>query len=69
MYRWQGQVEQAAEQLLLAKLPASAAHFAALSDTVRALHPYELPEIIAVPITQGLPDYLQWIIDASPTPP
>ena len=35
--------------------------FAALSDAIRARHPYELPEIVAVPIIDALPDYLDWI--------
>jgi periplasmic divalent cation tolerance protein len=37
------------------------ARFPALSERLRALHPYELPEIIAVPVTTGLPEYLQWV--------
>lgn len=68
VYRWQGQIEQDAEHLLLAKLPADAPRFEALRDTVQAMHPYELPEIVAVPITNALPDYLQWIIDATSAP-
>lgn len=59
VYRWKGQVEDASEQLLIIKC--SAARFAALSARLRALHPYELPEIIAIPITDGLPEYLAWI--------
>ena len=35
--------------------------YAALEAAIRARHPYELPEIIAVPITHGLPEYLQWV--------
>ena len=59
VYRWQGQIEQADECLLLVKT--SRARYQDLENTIRARHPYELPEIIAVPIEQGLADYLLWI--------
>lgn len=59
VYRWQGTVENAAEVPLLIKT--TAARYAALEALVRSLHPYELPEIIAVPVARGLPAYLQWV--------
>ncbi|MGR9052479.1 MAG: divalent-cation tolerance protein CutA [Gammaproteobacteria bacterium] len=59
VYRWQDQIESAEEILLLIKSRAD--YYAKLETAVRQLHPYELPEIIAVPIDQGLPDYLRWI--------
>lgn len=59
VYRWQGAVEAADEVPLLIKT--SAARYAALEAAIRAQHPYELPEVIALPIAQGLPDYLAWI--------
>jgi len=59
VYRWQGEVQQEAEVLLLIKTVA--ARLPALTGTLRGLHPYELPEIIALPITDGLPDYLTWV--------
>lgn len=59
VYRWKGQVEEASEQLLVIK--SVSAQFAALRDRLRALHPYELPEIVAVPILDGLPEYLAWL--------
>ena len=59
VYRWQGQIEDSAEVPLLIKT--TAACYAALEVAIRAQHPYELPEIIAVPITHGLPDYLAWV--------
>lgn len=59
VYRWKGQVEEAGEVLLLIKT--SGTRFAALRERLRALHPYELPEIVAVPIVDGLPDYLAWL--------
>jgi periplasmic divalent cation tolerance protein len=59
VYRWQGAVETATEVPLLIKT--SAARYAALEAAIRAGHPYELPEIIAVPMSRGLPEYLQWV--------
>ena len=58
-YTWNGQVESATEHLLLIK--AHKEHYQAIEITIRAHHPYELPEIIAVPIERGLPEYLHWI--------
>lgn len=59
VYRWQGAVEHAQECVLILKcLPAG---FDVLSARVRALHPYEVPCIIALPVTAGLPDYLAWL--------
>lgn len=60
IYRWQGQVEDATEQLLVIK---TAQPFAAVRDRIRGLHPYELPEIIAVAVADGLPEYLSWLRD------
>jgi len=59
VYRWQGVVETADEVTLLIKT--STARYAALEAALRARHPYELPEIVAVPVTRGLPAYLQWV--------
>ena len=59
VYRWRGRIEQDSELLLLAKSRED--RLAALRDRIRALHPYELPEIIAVPISDGLEAYLAWI--------
>jgi len=58
-YRWQGATETATEVPLLIKT--TPAHYAALEAAIRAHHPYELPEIVAVPVTQGLPGYLDWV--------
>jgi periplasmic divalent cation tolerance protein len=58
-YRWQGQVESAQELLLLIK--SSDARYSAVEAAILENHPYELPEIVAVPVEQGLPDYLHWI--------
>ncbi|MEW5780875.1 MAG: divalent-cation tolerance protein CutA [Pseudomonadota bacterium] len=59
VYRWQGKTENAEEVPVLIKT--SAARYAALEAAIRARHPYELPEIIAVPIAHGLPEYLAWV--------
>jgi periplasmic divalent cation tolerance protein len=59
VYRWKGAIETDMELLLIIKT--TAAVYSRLQDRIRALHPYELPEIIAVSLDQGLPDYLAWI--------
>jgi periplasmic divalent cation tolerance protein len=59
VFRWQGTVQQDEEVLLLIKT--SQAVYPQLEQRIRALHPYELPEIIAVPIQTGQAEYLQWI--------
>lgn len=59
VYRWQGAVESASEIPLLIKT--TAACYAALEARIRELHPYEVPEIIAIPISHGLPAYLNWL--------
>ena len=59
IYRWEGRLEEAEEVPLLIKI--SAPRYAALEEAIRAYHPYELPEIVAVRIEKGLPDYLAWV--------
>ncbi len=59
VYRWQGKVERQAEVLLIAKTVE--AKFDYLEREVGALHSYETPEIVAVPITAGSERYLQWL--------
>lgn len=59
VYRWQGGVETASEVPLLIKT--TEARYAALEAAIRASHPYDLPEVIAVPLNHGLPDYLAWL--------
>ena len=66
VYRWQGKVETAEEVPLLIKT--DAARYGELEAAIRARHPYELPEIVAVPICRGLPAYLDWLA-AETTPP
>lgn len=59
VYRWQGQVEAADEIPVMIKT--SVARYAELEAAIRAQHPYEVPEIIAVPVVQGLESYVQWV--------
>ena len=66
VYRWNGAVEAAAEVQLLIKTTRAA--WPALERALRALHPYELPEILAVEAAAGLAGYLAWI-GASVQPP
>lgn len=68
IYRWQGTVEQANETPLLIKTTCAA--YPRLEQTIRELHPYELPEIVAVPVSASLPAYLTWVAqETHPTPP
>jgi periplasmic divalent cation tolerance protein len=59
VYRWQGKIERQAEVLLLAKTTKD--KFAELEREVCALHSYDTPEIIAVPVTTGSTPYLKWL--------
>jgi periplasmic divalent cation tolerance protein len=59
VYRWRDAVETAGELLLLIKTPAD--RYPALEQALRVLHPYEVPEIVAVPIERGHEDYLEWV--------
>ena len=61
VYRWKDEVQHDEEHPLLIKTTRD--RYAALEAAIRAGHPYELPEIIAVPVTAGLPAYLQWVVD------
>src|SRR4030081_1992311 len=59
VYRWKGAVQHEEEHPMLIKTTAE--RYPALEQALRSGHPYELPEIIAVPIERGLPAYLQWV--------
>ena len=63
IYRWQGQIHQDTECLLLIK--STGARFEVLADRLRGLHPYDVPEIIALPVSAGDPAYLNWITENS----
>ena len=59
VYRWKRAVEGGDEVPLLIKT--TEARYAALEEVIRVRHPYDVPEIVAIPITQGLPAYLAWL--------
>jgi len=59
IYRWRGRIEDAAEVLLVIKTRAERVE--ALAARLRALHPYELPELVALPVADGLAPYLDWV--------
>ncbi len=59
IYAWEGKIETAQEHLLLIKIPEQ--NYVIIEDFIKQHHPYDVPEIIALPIERGLPDYLQWI--------
>jgi periplasmic divalent cation tolerance protein len=65
VYRWEGKVEESSEVMLVAKT--RSALFPTLEARVRALHPYEVPEIVSLPLTAGSRPYLSWV-DASVLP-
>jgi periplasmic divalent cation tolerance protein len=59
VYRWKGAVEQAEEVPVFVKT--TGRRYPEVEALIRRLHPYELPEIIAVPCGRGLPGYLEWV--------
>ena len=59
VYRWKGAVQHDEEHPMLIKTTVE--RYPALEQALRAAHPYELPEIIAVPVERGLPAYLEWL--------
>lgn len=64
IYRWQGNIESAEEIPVLIKTRRQ--HYERVEQLIKMMHPYELPEVIMVPIMSGLPAYLQWIADETP---
>ena len=61
LYHWRGKIETAQEISVVVKTRPE--RYADVEASIRAHHPYELPEIVAVPVTDGLAPYLQWIAD------
>jgi len=59
-FMWQGKVDVADEQLLVIKTTADACEL--LQDRLAALHPYDVPEVIVLPVAAGLPAYLSWVM-------
>jgi periplasmic divalent cation tolerance protein len=62
IYRWKDKIETGNETLVFFKL--SEDRQSAFQEKLRSLHPYEVPEIIFVPVSTGLPDYLRWVADS-----
>lgn len=67
IYRWEGGVQEDDEVLLVIKTMPD--HYAALEAMIRARHPYELPEILALPVVAGSAPYLEWIARSIPPSP
>ena len=65
IYRWQGKVESADEVLAIFKLGAQ--RYREFETKLRALHPYDVPEIISYKIDNGLPEYLRWVTESCAT--
>ena len=61
IYRWKDEIESGNETLVLFKL--SEDRQSAFQEKLRSLHPYEVPEIIFIPISSGLPEYLRWVTE------
>ncbi|NWS06840.1 CUTA protein, partial [Motacilla alba] len=64
LYFWKGELEESTEILLLVKTRTS--KIGELSNYVRSIHPFEIPEIISLPIEQGNPGYLRWMEENVP---
>jgi periplasmic divalent cation tolerance protein len=63
LYRWQGALETATEVPVLIKTRESL--YTRVEETIRKLHPYEVPEVIALRLDRGLPAYLRWVLEES----
>ncbi|MBI4445551.1 MAG: divalent-cation tolerance protein CutA [Acidobacteria bacterium] len=61
VYKWKGVMEEASEVLLMIKT--SQDKLGALMNRLPEVHPYEIPEILALPVAQGHPPYLQWLFE------
>ena len=61
IYRWKEKIETGNETLVFFKL--SEGRQSAFQEKLRALHPYDVPEIIFFPISSGLPEYLRWVVE------
>jgi periplasmic divalent cation tolerance protein len=62
IYRWKDKIETAGEAFVFFKTTQD--QQAAFQEKLRALHPYDVPEIIFIPVVSGLPDYLRWVIES-----
>jgi periplasmic divalent cation tolerance protein len=61
IYRWKNKIESGSETLVFFKLRED--QQLAFQEKLRSLHPYEVPEIIFVPVSSGLPEYVRWVSD------
>jgi periplasmic divalent cation tolerance protein len=61
IYRWKGKIESANETLVFFKV--SDDRQSAFQDKLRSVHPYDVPEIIFLPVASGLPEYLRWVVE------
>lgn len=61
VFWWEGEVQDEPEVLVILKTKRGLV--SALADRVREIHPYDVPEVIALPVEQGLPEYLDWVRD------
>ena len=62
IYRWKEKIESGTETLVIFKL--SEDRQSSFQEKLRSLHPYEVPEIIFVPVSSGLPEYLRWVVES-----
>jgi len=65
VYHWEGKLERITEVPLLIKTTKAA--YPRLQDALRKLHPYKIPELIALPVSAGLPEYLNWVVQETQT--
>ena len=61
IYRWQGKLEETSEALVILKTQSSC--WDGLRSAIQKLHPYDLPELLALPVEAGLPAYLDWVAE------
>ena len=66
VYSWQGKICDDSEIMLFIK--SRTALFDEIASAIKGIHSYEVPEIVQIPITDGLPEYLNWIADCTETP-
>lgn len=67
IYEWQGKLEETPEVLVVLKTRKS--HWDQLQSLVHELHPYDVPELLAIPVTEGLPAYLGWLAEQTTQEP
>ena len=61
IYRWQGELEETSEALVILKTQSGC--WDELRSTIQKLHPYDVPELLALPVETGLPAYLDWVAE------